>query len=140
MINVNCLGLLYCTHAALPVMREAGGGDIVNVASVAGRQASSGSGVYNMTKFGVVAFTEGLRQEALHIGIRATVVEPGMVATELLDHNENPVVLEAAAKMQEQIGDAAPGRGHRPGDPLRRLPAAARRRQRGARPADRQQR
>ena len=55
--------------------------------------------------FGVVAFTESLRQEALHIGVRASVVEPGMVATELLDHNKNPVVLEAAAKMQEQIGD-----------------------------------
>jgi NADP-dependent 3-hydroxy acid dehydrogenase YdfG len=105
MINVNCLGLLYCTHAALPAMREAGGGDIVNVASTAGRQANLGSGVYNMSKFGVVAFTESLRQEVLHIGVRASVVEPGMVSTELLDHNKNPVVLEAASKMRDQIGD-----------------------------------
>src|SRR3954447_21703861 len=105
MIDVNLLGVLYCTHAALPVMREAGGGDVVNVASTAGRQANLGSGVYNMTKFGVVAFTESLRQEALHIGVRASVVEPGMVTTELLDHNKNPAVLEAASKMREQIGD-----------------------------------
>jgi NADP-dependent 3-hydroxy acid dehydrogenase YdfG len=104
MIHVNLFGVLYCTHYALPVMREAGGGDIVNVASTAGRQANLGSGVYNLTKFGVVAFTESLRQEALHIGVRASVVEPGMVATELLDHNKNPVVLEAADKMREQIG------------------------------------
>src|SRR4051812_19824147 len=77
MIEVNCLGLLYCTHAALPVMAEAGGGHIVNVASTAGRRARLGSGVYNMTKFGVVGFSEALRQEALHAGIRVTVVEPG---------------------------------------------------------------
>jgi NADP-dependent 3-hydroxy acid dehydrogenase YdfG len=104
MINVNLFGVLYCTHAALPVMREAGGGDIVNVSSTAGRQANLGSGVYNMTKFGVNAFTESLRQEALHIGVRASVVEPGMVETELLDHNKNPVVVESAAKLKEQIG------------------------------------
>ncbi len=104
MVNVNVFGVLYCTHAALPVMREAGGGDIVNVSSTAGRQANLGSAVYNLTKFGVNGFTEGLRQEALHIGVRASVVEPGMVATELLDHNKNPVVIEAAEKMKEQVG------------------------------------
>ncbi|MDX6670061.1 MAG: hypothetical protein QOI91_424 [Solirubrobacteraceae bacterium] len=104
MIDVNLIGLLYCTHAALPVMREAGGGDIVNVSSVAGRQASLGSAVYNLTKWGVNGFTEGLRQEAMHIGVRVSVVEPGMVATELLDHNTNPMVLDAAEKMKEQVG------------------------------------
>jgi NADP-dependent 3-hydroxy acid dehydrogenase YdfG len=104
MVEVNLLGLLYCTHAALPIMRDTGGGDIVNVSSVAGRQASLGSAVYNMTKWGVNGFTEGLRQEALHVGVRASVVEPGMVATELLDHNKNPIVIEAAEKMMEQVG------------------------------------
>jgi NADP-dependent 3-hydroxy acid dehydrogenase YdfG len=104
MVNVNVFGVLYCTHAALPVMREAGGGDIVNVSSTAGRQAHLGSAVYNLTKFGVNGFTEGLRQEALHVGVRVSVVEPGMVETELLDHNKNPVVLEGAAKMREQVG------------------------------------
>ena len=49
-----CSGLLYCTHAALPLMREGGGGHIVNVSSVAGRSQTSGSAVYNLTKFGVV--------------------------------------------------------------------------------------
>ncbi len=105
MVDVNLLGLLYCTHAALPVMRESGGGDIVNVASTAGRFANLGSGVYNATKFGVVAFTESLRQEALHVGVRASVVEPGLVETELLGHNRNPVVVQAAEKMRDQIGD-----------------------------------
>jgi clavulanate-9-aldehyde reducatase len=105
MIEVNLLGLLYCTHAALGLMADSGGGDIVNVSSTAGRQATLGSAVYNLTKFGVCAFTEALRQEALHAGIRVSVVEPGMVETELLSHNTNPVVLEAAKKIREQVGE-----------------------------------
>src|ERR671917_2419134 len=105
MIEVNCLGLLYCTHAALPVMGEQGGGHIVNVASVAGRRAQLGSAVYNMTKFGVVGFTEGLRQEALHAGVRVSVVEPGYVDTELQGHNApKDYVMTATEKMKEEIG------------------------------------
>jgi NADP-dependent 3-hydroxy acid dehydrogenase YdfG len=53
---------------------------IVNVSSVAGRIARSGSGVYNLTKFGVGAFSESLRQEAVPLGVRVTLVEPGAVA------------------------------------------------------------
>ena len=105
MVDINCLGLLYCTHAALPVMQQRGGGHIVNVSSVAGRQADLGSAVYNMTKWGVVGFSEALRQEALHSNIRVTVVEHGFVATELHGHNEFPVVVEGVEKMRSQIGD-----------------------------------
>lgn len=105
MIDVNLLGLLYCTHAALPVMREGGGGHIVNVSSVAGRRAGAGAAVYNMTKFGVTAFSEALRQEALHADIRVTCVEPGFVETELQGHNTNPVVQQGVERMREQIGD-----------------------------------
>jgi NADP-dependent 3-hydroxy acid dehydrogenase YdfG len=105
MVDVNVLGLLYCTHAALPLMQEGGGGHIVNLSSVAGRTAALGSGVYNFTKWGVTGFSEALRQEALHAGIRVTVVEPGFVATELQEQNTNPVVLEQVEKMREQIGD-----------------------------------
>jgi clavulanate-9-aldehyde reducatase len=105
MIEVNCLGLLYCTHAALPVMGEQGGGHIVNIASVAGRRAFLGSAVYNMTKFGVVGFSEGLRQEVLHAGIRVTVIEPGFVDTELQGHNASKeYVMQATEKIREQTG------------------------------------
>lgn len=104
MVDVNVLGLLYCTHAALPVMREQGGGTIVNVSSVAGRFANAGSGVYNLTKFGVGAFSEALRQESVESKIRVVVIEPGFVATELQGHNEG-VVLETIEKMQDTIGD-----------------------------------
>ena len=105
MIEVNCLGLLYSTRAALPLMREGGGGHVVNISSVAGRVASLGAAVYNLTKWGVVGFSEGLRQEALHAKVRVTVIEPGFVDTELQGHNTNPMVVEATGRMREQIGE-----------------------------------
>jgi NADP-dependent 3-hydroxy acid dehydrogenase YdfG len=86
MIHANVFGVLYCTHAALPLMRDQGCGHVVNVSSVAGRFARAGSGVYNLTKFGVGAFSESLRQEAVAIGVRVTTIEPGAVATELPGH------------------------------------------------------
>jgi NADP-dependent 3-hydroxy acid dehydrogenase YdfG len=103
MVNVNVLGLLYCTHAALPVMLEAGGGHIVNISSVAGRSANAGSAVYNLTKFGVGAFSEALRQEVTSAGIRTTIIEPGFVDTELQGHNEHPAVREGIDKMRESL-------------------------------------
>jgi NADP-dependent 3-hydroxy acid dehydrogenase YdfG len=106
MIEVNCLGLLYCTHYALPLMRDGGGGDVINVSSVAGRTAALGSGVYNMTKWGVVGYSESLRQEGAHIGVRVTCVEPGFVETELQGHNTNPLVLDQLEKMREATGKA----------------------------------
>jgi NADP-dependent 3-hydroxy acid dehydrogenase YdfG len=103
MVDVNMLGLLYCTNAALPIIRDGGGGDIVNVASVAGRLAAMGAAVYNFTKFGVVGFSEALRQECSHINIRVTCVEPGFVETELQGHNENPMIVERMEKERERI-------------------------------------
>src|SRR5271155_4681379 len=97
MIHANVFGVLYCTHAALPLMREQGSGHVVNVSSVAGRIASLGSGVYNLTKWGVGAFSESLRQEGVELGVRVTLIEPGAVATELPGHNR-PEVLEQMAK------------------------------------------
>jgi NADP-dependent 3-hydroxy acid dehydrogenase YdfG len=104
MVDVNVLGLLYCTQAAMPLIRDAGGGHIVNVSSVAGRQATFGAAVYNLTKWGVTGFSEALRQEALNSNIRVTCVEPGFVDTELQGHNEHPMVIEATEKMREDIG------------------------------------
>jgi NADP-dependent 3-hydroxy acid dehydrogenase YdfG len=97
MIHVNLFGVLYCTHAALPLMHAQGAGHIVNVSSVAGRFARAGSGVYNLTKFGVGAFSEALRQEVAPIGLRITLIEPGAVATELAGHNR-PEVLEQISR------------------------------------------
>jgi clavulanate-9-aldehyde reducatase len=105
MVDVNVLGLLYCTQEAMPLIRDSGGGHIVNVSSVAGRTASFGSAVYNLTKWGVTGFSEALRQEALNSSIRVTCVEPGFVATELQGHNEHPMVVEGVEKMREEIGE-----------------------------------
>ena len=104
MMNVNVLGLLYCSQAALPILREGGQGHIVNVSSVAGRTASAGAGVYNATKWAVTGFSEALRQEAGHSKIRVTCVEPGFVATELQSHNSEPVQ-QILDKMMGEIGE-----------------------------------
>jgi NADP-dependent 3-hydroxy acid dehydrogenase YdfG len=104
MIHVNVFGVLYCTHAALPLMLAQGAGHVVNISSVAGRVARAGSGVYNLTKHGVGAFSESLRQEVTMRGIRVTLIEPGAVATELRDHNR-PEIVEL---MNQRLGDTIP--------------------------------
>jgi NADP-dependent 3-hydroxy acid dehydrogenase YdfG len=92
MVDINVKGLLYMTHAAVPHLLEAAKDsprevtDIVNISSVAGRVASAGAGVYNLTKFGVGAVSESMRQELSRQGVRITIVEPGAVSTELVDH------------------------------------------------------
>lgn len=102
MVAVNVQGLLYCAHAALPHLLAAAKdsqrqvADMVNISSVAGRVARSGSGVYNATKWGVGAFSESLRQEVARRHVRVSLVEPGAVATELISHNR-PEIQEAMA-------------------------------------------
>lgn len=104
MIDANVYGVLYCTHAALPLMLAQGEGHVVNVSSVAGRFARAGSGVYNLTKFGVGAFSEALRQETAPLGVRVTLVEPGAVATELAGHNREEVLQQ----MRKMFADVTP--------------------------------
>lgn len=86
MVNLNVLGLMYCTHAALPTMQAQKSGHIVNISSVAGRTAREGAGVYNATKWAVGAFSESLRQEVSRDRIRVSIIEPGVVETELQTH------------------------------------------------------
>lgn len=107
MVEVNLLGLMYMTKAAVPHLLEAAEGDrgvadLVNISSVAGRIARRNSGVYNATKFGVGAFSESLRQEVSGRHLRVALVEPGAVATELQSHNR-PEVKEGLAKRFEEM-------------------------------------
>jgi len=103
MIDVNLKGLLYCAHAALPHLLQAAEqeprnvADLVNISSVAGRVARLGSGVYNLTKHGVGAFSESLRQEVTQRHVRVSLVEPGAVSTELSSHNR-PEIREVIAQ------------------------------------------
>jgi clavulanate-9-aldehyde reductase len=94
MVDVNVFGVLYCTHAALPIMRAAEGGHIVNVSSVGGKVVGTYSGVYSLTKFGLGAFTEALRRESIEAGIRVTLVVPGSTATELRSHTREEILAE----------------------------------------------
>jgi NADP-dependent 3-hydroxy acid dehydrogenase YdfG len=107
MLAVNVAGLLWCARAALPHLLSAAQdgeravADMVNISSVAGRTTRSGSAVYNLTKHGVGAFSEALRQEVAGRHVRVSLVEPGAVDTELRIHNR----AEIQEEMRERFGD-----------------------------------
>lgn len=84
MVEVNLLGAITTTEVFLDQLND-GGGDIINISSVAGRTARAGNGVYAATKWGMNGWSESLRQELLP-DVRVTLIEPGIVATELSTH------------------------------------------------------
>jgi NADP-dependent 3-hydroxy acid dehydrogenase YdfG len=112
MVAVNVQGMLYVAHAALPHLVRAAGdsprrvADLVAISSTAGRVARPGSSVYNLTKFGVNAFAEALRQEMIGHRVRVSVIEPGTVDTELASHLRAGIRQAA----QDQIGSIEPMR------------------------------
>ena len=95
MIDVNFKGVLNGIAAVLPYMKEQKSGQIINTSSVAGHKVFSGSAVYSATKFAVRALTEGLRMEVKPYNIRTTIVCPGAVKTELLEHITDADVRQA---------------------------------------------
>lgn len=105
MFDVNVFGVLYTTHAVLPIFQAQGSGHIVNISSVAGRIARAGVGIYNATKWGVNAISESLRQELLKDNIRVTVIEPGLVETEINNHVTDPV---AKKNVEERLKAITP--------------------------------
>ncbi|MCW2495196.1 SDR family NAD(P)-dependent oxidoreductase [Jatrophihabitans sp.] len=119
MVDLNVLGLLYTSHAALPHLLAAAAteprhvADLVLISSVAGRVPRVGSGVYNLTKHGIGAFGESLRQEVTKRHVRVSLIEPGAVATELAGHNRPPVLEQLGTRFAgmermeaEDIADA----------------------------------
>jgi NADP-dependent 3-hydroxy acid dehydrogenase YdfG len=117
MIDLNLKGLINTTHAALPHLLAAaedsdrGCADVINISSVAGRIARAGSGVYNLTKHGVGAFSESFRQEFARRKLRSTLIEPGAVDTELTDHIRDGVREEVRGRFTDikslDAGDVA---------------------------------
>ena len=88
MVEVNLLGAITATEVFLDQLKNGAaerGGDIINISSVAGRTARAGNGVYAATKWGLNGWSESLRQELLP-DVRVTLIEPGVVATELPNH------------------------------------------------------
>jgi NADP-dependent 3-hydroxy acid dehydrogenase YdfG len=105
MLELNVLAPMVSSQAALAGMRARGGGHIVNIASTAGRIANPNVAGYSASKFGVVAFSESLRREVYKDRIRVTVIEPGVVETELREHIPHAATKQAidswAASMRQ---------------------------------------
>jgi NADP-dependent 3-hydroxy acid dehydrogenase YdfG len=100
MIDVNLMGAITATEVFLDQLQD-DGGDIINISSVAGRTARAGNGVYAATKWGLNGWSESLRQELLP-GIRVTLIEPGVVATELPTHITHADTKEGVQKLYDQ--------------------------------------
>lgn len=101
MIDVNLRGVLHGIAAALPYMKAQKSGHIINTASIAGHLVFPASAVYSATKYAVRALTEGLRKETCAYNVRATIISPGSVSTELLEHISDK---DVQAVNQEYVG------------------------------------
>lgn len=101
MIEVNLLGAITATEVFLDQLKD-GGGDIINISSVAGRTARAGNGVYAATKWGLNGWSESLRQELLP-DVRVTLIEPGAVATELPTHITHEATRQGTEQLYSQV-------------------------------------
>ncbi len=104
MIDVNIKGVLYGIAAALPYMKDQKSGQIINVSSVAGHKILPGSSVYSATKSAVRVISEGLRQEVTPYNIRTTIISPGAVKTELLEHISVDEIQEGNKEYVDKVG------------------------------------
>ena len=101
MVETNLLGAMTVTEVFLDQLRD-GGGDLVNISSVAGRTARPGNAAYAATKWGMGGWSEALRQE-LQPDVRVMLIEPGAVATELTDHITHAGAKQAAEQMYRAV-------------------------------------
>jgi len=128
MVETNLLGAMTATEVFLDQLRANGGGDLVNVSSVAGRVAPAGFAAYAATKWGINGWSEALRVE-LQPDVRVIVIEPGATATELPDH----ITHAASKRVSKGPRLVHPAARHRRRHRLRRQPPAARDAQRDPR-------
>jgi len=98
-IDLNLNGAFYCAHEAVQRMRARGGGFIVNISSLAGRNAFTGGAGYNASKFGLNGFTEALMLDHRYDGIRVSSIMPGSVATEFSGDPGKPAETDASWKV-----------------------------------------
>ena len=80
-IETNLFGVFYCCRAAIPLMKERGGGYIINISSLAGANPHAQMAAYNASKFALNGFSEALMQEVRHDGIKVSYIMPGSVNT-----------------------------------------------------------
>jgi NADP-dependent 3-hydroxy acid dehydrogenase YdfG len=102
--EINCIGLLNCTHAVFPAMLQREHGTIINVGSTAGRNIYTDHTAYNGTKHAVHAMSEGLRREGAAKGVRVIVISPGCVDSELTEHTKNERIKEEYYAYVKEIG------------------------------------
>jgi 3-oxoacyl-[acyl-carrier protein] reductase len=81
MISLNLSGVYYCCHSALPIFRERGGGDVINISSLAGKNPFAGGAAYNASKFGLNGFSEAMMLDHRYDGVRVSYIMPGSVDT-----------------------------------------------------------
>lgn len=81
-IALNLTGVYYCCHQIMPIFKQAGGGDVVNIGSLAGVSAFAGGGAYNASKFGLAGLSEAMMLDHRHDGVRVSLIMPGSVDTE----------------------------------------------------------
>jgi NADP-dependent 3-hydroxy acid dehydrogenase YdfG len=108
MFDINVLGLLYVTDAAIQAMKEQGSGHLVNISSLASRGTRPALGVYSGTKTAVNAISEALRQELQGDNIRVTIIEPGAVETELPDHITDEEAREGIGSLLAELDPLQP--------------------------------
>lgn len=105
MVDTNILGLLTVTKAAIPYLARSQAGQIINISSMGGRRVTSAEqGVYAATKHAVHALSVGLHQELHSLGIRVTVIAPGLVHTNLGEYITDPEIRSRAETMQRTWG------------------------------------
>lgn len=80
-LETNVFGVFYCCHEAIPLMKQRGGGYIINISSLAGANPHAEMAAYNASKFGLNGFSEALMQEVRHDGIKVSYIMPGSVNT-----------------------------------------------------------
>ena len=106
-IETNLNGVFYACHEALPHLKRAGGGWIINIGSLAGKNPFAGGAAYNASKFGLVGFSEALMLDVRHHGIRVNYIMPGSVATHFNDHQ--PSEADAWKIQPEDIAELVMG-------------------------------
>lgn len=89
-IETNLCGVFYCCHEAIPLLKQRGGGYIINISSLAGTNAHPRMAAYNASKFGLNGFSEALMQEVRHDGIKVSYIMPGSVNTEFGGDQPSP--------------------------------------------------
>jgi NAD(P)-dependent dehydrogenase (short-subunit alcohol dehydrogenase family) len=115
-IETNLFGALWVTQAALPLLRQQGGGHVIQVSSIGGISAFAGVGIYHASKWGLEGISQALAQEVQEFGIKVTLVEPGGFSTDWAGpSSKRSQPLEAYDALRERQDQWRAGRA--PGDP-----------------------